>query len=93
MTDHQGEDSTPHGEGVYHVNDRQGRVNSRGEDLRGEEILHRAGLSHERYQLFALKGNGVGPEIQPEQVYQVKPGARFRATLRGADFSCTAARE
>lgn len=93
MTDHQEQDRTPHGEGVYHVNDRDGRVNAHGEDLQGEEILRRVGLSHERYQLFPVKGKGVGPEIPPDQVHHVKPGARFRATLRGADFSCTGAWE
>ncbi|CAN5896365.1 hypothetical protein BH24GEM1_BH24GEM1_01860 [soil metagenome] len=79
------------GEGVYHVNDREGRVNARGEDLSGQEILRRVGLSHERYQLFPVKGNGVGAEILPEQVHHVKPGTWFRATLRGADFSCIGA--
>ena len=87
MSIDQGQGKTSHGDGVYHVNDREGRVNAKGEELPGQEILRRVGLSTERYQLFPVDDNGVGPEILPEQVHHVKPGARFRATLRGADFS------
>ena len=75
------------GEGVYHVNERKGRVDHGGEELTGAVILERAGLKSDKYELWTLEGNKVGIEIQPTDVHHVKPGSRFRATIRGTDYS------
>jgi|SRR6478736_4850264 len=72
----------------YLVNtDRHGQVAPHGEDLEGKEILRRVGLDYQRYELFPLHGNEPGPEILPDQRVFVKPGDRFRATIRNADYS------
>jgi hypothetical protein len=75
------------GDGVYHVNNRDGRVAARGEDLTGHEILSRAGFSAEKYELFELIDGKAGPEIPPDVVHHVKPGQHYRATIRGTDYS------
>jgi len=82
----QGMDDHAH-DGVYHVNNRDGRVAARGEDLAGREILARAGFSAEKYELFELTDGKAGPEIPPDDVHHVKPGQHYRATIRGTDYS------
>lgn len=72
----------------YLVNaDRRGHVDPHGEHLPGKEILARVGLDVQKYELFPVHGNQLGSEIAPEQIVLVKPGERYRATIRGADFS------
>jgi len=72
----------------FHVNkDRKGQVEADGEDLSGREILTRVGLTVERYELFTVDQGRAGEEVGPETRVRVKPGAHFRATLRGADYS------
>ncbi len=75
------------GQGVFHVNDREGRVDAHGEELTGAEILNRVGLNSDRYQLFPLEKGKVGDEIKPTDSVTVKPGDHFRATLKGTDYS------
>ena len=75
------------GQGVFHVNDREGRVNAHGEELSGSEILNRVGLSSDRYELFTVKGGQADKPIKLNEVVPVKPGDHFRATLRGTDYS------
>lgn len=75
------------GEGVYHVNARQGRVASRGEELTGAVILERVGLSPDKYELWTEVNGKAGVEIKPIDVHHVKPGDHFRATIRGTDYS------
>ena len=75
------------GEGVFHVNERHGRVNAHGEDLLGREILERVDLSSDRYELFTVEKGKTGPEILPDATYHVKPGSHFRATIRNTDYS------
>jgi hypothetical protein len=77
----------PHGEGVFHVNEREGRVAAHGEDLTGREILDRVGLSADRYELFTIEHGKTGPEVKPDQTIRVKPGDHFRATLRDTNYS------
>ena len=73
---------------VYHVNtDRKGRVEPHGETLTGREILSRAGLNADKYELWTVVGNKTGAEIKPDEAHFVKPGAHFRATIRGTDYS------
>ena len=84
--DHQEETGTA----VYHVNSRKGRVDPHGEDLEGKEILSRAGLSSDKYELFTVVDGKTGAEIKPDQTYHVKPGEHFRATIRGTDYSSVA---
>lgn len=81
-------DSGNGGQGVYHVNDRQGRVESGGEELAGAVILERTGLSSEKYELWTIVKNKAGVQIQPTDIHHVKPGNHFRATIRGTDYSC-----
>jgi hypothetical protein len=76
------------GDGVYHVNDRAGRVDSRGEELTGATILERTELSAEKYELWTIVDNKAGVEIKPTDTHHVKPGDRYRATIRGTDYSC-----
>src|SRR5687768_8939015 len=71
----------------FFVNDRKGRVAPRGEDLKGREILARAGLSAEKYELWTVVNGKTGAEIAPDQTHPVKPGDHFRATIRGTDYS------
>src|SRR5262249_44126034 len=85
--DHGGHDDDAVGQGVFHVNEREGRVNARGEDLTGSQILGRVGLSADRYELFTVKGGHADEKIGPNQVVRVKPGEHFRATLKGTDYS------
>jgi len=75
------------GEGVYHVNERQGRVAARGEDLTGREILDRVGLSPEKYELFTVVHGKTGEEIPPDRRIHVDPGDHFRATIRNTDYT------
>lgn len=75
------------GEGVFHVNERKGRVNAHGEDLLGREILERVELSAERYELFVVEHGKTGAEIPPDVSHRVKPGDHFRATIRNTDYS------
>ena len=73
---------------VYHVNkDRKGRVDPHGETLEGREILSRAGLSAEKYELWTVVDGHTGAEIKPDDTHPVKPGDHFRATIRGTDYS------
>lgn len=74
--------------GVFHVNDREGRVAVHGEDLTGKQILERVGLSVDRYDLFTLVDGKPKDQIGPDQTQFVKPGSHFRATLKGLDYSC-----
>ncbi len=80
-------DSHEVGQGVFHVNDREGRVSARGEELTGSEILNRVGLASDRYELFTVKGGQADKPIGISEVVPVKPGDHFRATLRGTDYS------
>ena len=75
------------GQGVYHVNDRQGRVAAGGEELTGAVILERTGLSAEKYELWTVVKGKADREIKPTDVDHVKPGAHYRATIRGTDYS------
>lgn len=78
----------PTEQAVYLVNnDRKGRIDPHGEDLTGREILSRAGLSAEKYELWTVVAGKTGQEIKPEQTHRVKPGDHFRATIRGTDYS------
>jgi hypothetical protein len=81
-----GETEKP-GEGVFFVNERQGRVVAHGEVLKGREILSRVGLSADKYELFEQIDGKAGPEILPDADHAVKPGEHFRATIRGTDYS------
>jgi hypothetical protein len=81
-----GETEKP-GEGVFFVNERQGRVAAHGEVLKGREILSRVGLSADKYELFEQIDGKAGPEILPDADHAVKPGEHFRATIRGTDYS------
>lgn len=85
--DHGGHDGDAVGQGVFHVNEREGRVDARGEDLTGSQVLGRVGLSSDRYELFTVKGGQADKKIGPDEVVHVKPGAHFRATLKGTDYS------
>ena len=85
-----GHDNHDVGQGVFHVNEREGRVSARGEELTGSEILSRVGLTSERYELFTVKGGQADKLIGPNDVVRVKPGDHFRATLRGTDYSAPA---
>ncbi len=85
--DQGGHDGEAVGQGVFHVNDRQGHVNARGEDVTGSEILRRVELTSERYELFTVKGGHADKRIGPDEVVRVNPGDHFRATLRGTDYS------
>lgn len=91
---HGGDGHTDHGHhglAAYHVNNREGRVAApHGENLKGREILHRAGLSAEKYELFTIVHGKTGPEIGPDETHHVKPGDHYRATIRGTDFSSPA---
>lgn len=71
----------------FQVNERKGKVDPRGEDLRGREILARAGLGAEKYELWTVVHGKAGAEIEPDQTHPVKPGDHFRATIRGTDYS------
>jgi hypothetical protein len=71
----------------FFVNERKGRVDSHGETLTGAEILARVQLSTERYELFPLEHGKPGTEIIAVQRVDVKPGDKFRATLRNVDYS------
>ena len=82
-----GKDGQPVGQGVFHVNEREGRVNAHGEELSGSEILNRVGLTSEKYELFTVEHGRTGAEIKPTQIVPVKSGDHFRATLRGTDYS------
>ena len=75
------------GEGVYHVNTRQARVASRGEELTGAVILERVGLSPDKYELWTEVNGKAGVEIKPIEGHHVQPGDHFRATIRGTDYS------
>ncbi len=85
------QDAEEHGDdrdrGVYHVNDRTGRVDAHGEDLTGATILERVGLSAEKYELWTIVDNKAGVEIKPTETHHVEPGDRYRATIRGTDYS------
>ena len=81
-------DGRPTDLAVYHVNsDRKGRVDPQGEDLQGREILSRAGLNFEKYELWTVVAGKTGAEIKPDETHHVKPGDHFRATIRGTDYS------
>lgn len=75
------------GQGVFHVNEREGRVEAHGEELSAKEILERVGLGADRYELFNVVHGKAGDVIQPDARVTVKPGDHFRATLRGTDYS------
>lgn len=78
---------------VYHVNQEKGLVAPHGEDLPGREILRRAGFNFEKYELFTVEHGKTGREIQPDETHHVRPGAHFRATIRGTDYSWPAAKD
>jgi len=82
-----GHDDDAVGQGVFHVNEREGRVKAHGEELTGSQILGRVGLSSDRYELFTVKGGQADKKIGPDEVVRVKPGDHFRATLKGTDYS------
>lgn len=84
---HGGGHDDGHGQGVYHVNDRTGRVDAHGEDLTGAIILERVGLSAEKYELWTIVHGKAGVEIKPTDTHHVKPGDRYRGTIRGTDYS------
>jgi len=84
---HHGRKDEDQGQGVYHINDRDGRVDAHGEDLTGAAILERVGLSAEKYELWTIVHNKAGVEIKPTDTHHVKPGDRYRATIRGTDYS------
>jgi hypothetical protein len=85
VSDHDG--GRPTKQAVYHVGNREGRVDPHGEDLNGREILARVGLSVEKYELWTVVHGRTGEEIKPDQVHHVKPGDHYRATIRGTDYS------
>lgn len=76
----------------FQVNERKGKVDPRGEDLNGREILARTGLSADKYELWTVVHGKTGAEIGPDQTHPVKPGDHFRATIRGTDYSSPEAR-
>ncbi len=80
-------DPPPIASASFHVNEREGKVAPRGEDLTGREILARAGLSADKYELWTVVHGKSGAEIGPDQKHRVKPGDHFRATIRGTDYS------
>ncbi|MBL0937888.1 MAG: hypothetical protein IBJ03_03275 [Gemmatimonadaceae bacterium] len=82
-----GADGTPPGRGVYHVNERNGRVDAHGEELLGREILSRVGLSTDKYELWTEVAGKTGESIEPNERHFTKPGDHFRATIRGTDYS------
>ena len=88
--EHGGHDGDAVGQGVFHVNDREGRVDAHGEDLAGSEILRRVELTSDRYELFTVNGGHADKRVEPDEVVRVKPGDHFRATLRGTDYSSPA---
>jgi len=78
----------PTDQAVYHVNgDRRGRVDPHGEEITGREILSRAGLSADKYELWTVVAGKTGAEVKPDECHPVKPGDHFRATIRGTDYS------
>jgi hypothetical protein len=79
----------PNANASFHVNERKGKVNPRGEELKGSEILARVGLSADKYELWTVENGKTGVEIGHDQIHQVKPGDHFRATIRGTDYSTT----
>lgn len=84
---HDGKDDHAVAQGVFHVNDREGRVSAHGEELNGVTILSRVGLTAERYELFTVKNGHADKPVGPHQNVHVKPGDHFRATLKGTDYS------
>jgi hypothetical protein len=86
-------DGRPTDRAVFHVNDRKGRVDPHGETLKGSEILSRAGLNSEKYELFTVVAGKTGVEIKPDDSHSVKPGDHFRATIRGTDYSSPGRRD
>lgn len=77
---------------VFHVGNRQGRIEPHGEVLTGSEILSRVGLSAEKYELWTVEQGRTGEQVQPTDTQHVKPGDHFRATIRGTDYSFPARR-
>jgi hypothetical protein len=64
-------------EKIIHVNKTEIRVKE--DELTGRQILERANLSPNDYDLFLVEHGHDGPQIQPDQVVKIKNGERFHA--------------
>lgn len=64
-------------EKIIHVNKTEIRVTE--DELTGRQILEKAHLNPNDYDLFLVEHGHDGPQIQPDQVVKIKNGERFHA--------------
>lgn len=68
---------------VIFVNKKQIRVEE--DSLTGRQILEKAGLEANQYDLFLVRGQN-SEKIEPEQVVSLKNGLHFNAILKSVPY-------
>ena len=68
---------------VIFVNKKKIRVTE--ESLTGKQILERAGLEPEKYDLFLVRGQN-SEKIEPDQSVEIKNGLHFNAILKSVPY-------